>query len=178
MKFFSVAPVLAAVAFGAASVVAQGATAIANGINQVTQLSASSTHVKHSLSGLQCSEYPVGQVLINDFQNIVNTVVAFTDTLSDAKPLGDADAQLVVAALTQFVKVHQALLNTVIGKHSLAAQFFVTAQIAAILRTLEGGIDTFAFDLIALIPTQSDSANTQFSALHVTISNAITVYSN
>ena len=41
----------------------------------------------------------------------------------------------------QFVKVHQLLLSTVIGKHSIFAQFGVTAPIAAILRSLEAGID-------------------------------------
>jgi len=37
--------------------------------------------------------------------------------------------------------IHQAVLATVIGKHSIFAQFGVTAPIAAILRLLEAGID-------------------------------------
>ena len=37
--------------------------------------------------------------------------------------------------------VHQALLSTVIDKQTIFAQFGHTAPIAAILRTLEAGID-------------------------------------
>ena len=74
-------------------------------------------------------------------------------------PFADPDALLVVAALRavslvesislplliclrkKFVGVHQNLLSTVIGKHGIFAQFGVTAPIAAVLRTLEAGID-------------------------------------
>jgi hypothetical protein len=41
----------------------------------------------------------------------------------------------------QFVRVHQQLLATVIGKHGIFAQFGVTAPIAAILQSLEAAID-------------------------------------
>ena len=41
----------------------------------------------------------------------------------------------------KFVNVHQLLLSTVIGQHSIFAQFALTAPIAAVLRTLEAGID-------------------------------------
>lgn len=39
------------------------------------------------------------------------------------------------------MRVHQALLATIIGKHSIFAQFGLTAPIVAVLRTLESGVD-------------------------------------
>jgi len=48
----------------------------------------------------------------------------------------------------QFVTVHQNLLSVVIGKHGPLAQFGVTAPVAAVLRTLEGGIDVSTFFLV------------------------------
>ena len=56
------------------------------------------------------------------------------------------------------MEVHQNLLSVVFGKHSILAQFGVTAPVAAILRTLEGGIDvskkknlSFIIDLLLKI---------------------------
>ncbi|KAL7282947.1 hypothetical protein ACG7TL_002365 [Trametes sanguinea] len=178
MKFFTVAPVLAAVAFSAMSVVAQGASAIVSGINQVTQLSANARDVTNSITiTTAATEFPV---LVNDFNVIINTVSGLAQTLQEAEgnPLDDNDAQLVVDALTTFVNVHKALLDAVIGKHSLAAQFFFTAPIAAALRSLEAIIDAFATALIALIPTQAPQANAQFTSLSDTLNLAITTYSS
>ena len=92
-------------------------------------------------------------------------------------PLPDADAKLVVDALTTFVHVHQALLNVVIGKHGLTTMipFFEPIRIALV--SLEAVIDSFAFDLIALIPTQKPAAEKQFADLGVTLKEAQTTYS-
>jgi hypothetical protein len=78
-------------------------------------------------------------------------------------PLSDADAQLVVQSLTTFVKVHQALLNVVIGKHGLATLFPLFEPIRVALVNLEIVVDTFAFYLIDLIPTQKPAADEQFN---------------
>jgi hypothetical protein len=92
-------------------------------------------------------------------------------------PLSDDDAQLVVQALTTFVQVHQALLQVIIGKHGLLTlvPFFEPIRLALV--SLEAAIDTLAFDLIALIPTQQPAANAQFASLSVTLTTAITTYS-
>jgi hypothetical protein len=92
-------------------------------------------------------------------------------------PLSDDDAQLVVQALTTFVQVHQALLQVIIGKHGLLTlvPFFEPIRLALV--DLEAVIDTLAFDLIALIPTQKPAANAQFASLSVTLTTAITTYS-
>ncbi|KAH8147611.1 uncharacterized protein LAJ45_08439 [Morchella importuna] len=91
-------------------------------------------------------------------------------------PLADADAQLVVGALTTFVQVHQALLNVVIGKHGLLTLIPFFEPIRQALVSLEATVDTFAFYLIAMIPTQKPAADTQFGSLTVTVKFAITTY--
>jgi hypothetical protein len=75
------------------------------------------------------------------------------------------------------VQVHQALLQVIIGKHGLLTlvPFFEPIRLALV--NLEAGIDTLAFDLIDLIPTQKPAANAQFASLSVTLTAAITTYS-
>jgi hypothetical protein len=111
----------------------------------------------------------------------ITEINARFDSLAAAKklsPLSDDDAKLVVESLTTFVKVHQALLSTVIGKQGLLAQFpFFLEPIRVVLVALEGVVDTFAFNLIGIIPTQAPAANAQFSSLSVTLSQAIGSYS-
>ncbi|KAJ2998553.1 hypothetical protein NUW54_g7018 [Trametes sanguinea] len=171
MKFFSFAPVLAAVAFGAMSVVAQGATSIVNGIEQVTNLSATARDDTNSITITTAStEFPgphahlPAQQLIDTANQIVNTISSLAQTIQaqEGQPFGDSDAQLIVAVLKTFVTVHQQFLNALIGKHSLAEQFFFTRPLATFLRNLEGVVDAFADALIDVIPTQAPAANTQF----------------
>ncbi|KAI0648390.1 hypothetical protein C8Q79DRAFT_925306 [Trametes meyenii] len=179
MKFFSVLPAVAVAVLSAMNVVGQSVTTVVDNIHTVTTLS---DNLRVVCSGITATNiFTQGPALVAGFQGIVTTVTQVNEqmsTISDPSPLGDDDAQLVVNALTTFVQVHQALLNVVIGKHSIAAQFFFTAPIAAVLRALEAIVDAFATGLIALIPTQKNAATTQFASLTITIQKAITVYSN
>ncbi|PTQ31408.1 hypothetical protein MARPO_0112s0050 [Marchantia polymorpha] len=120
-----------------------------------------------------------GVVIATGFTTIIQKVsegIVRVDRVTSG-PLPDADAQLVVDALTTFVKVHQALLNVVIGKHGIIAMvpFFEPIRIALV--SLEAVIDRLAFDLIALIPTQKNSATIQFQTLDVTLDKAVKTYS-
>jgi hypothetical protein len=118
------------------------------------------------------------------FSTIIVKVTEYTARLAGSaygytpSPLPDADAKLVVQSLTTFVKVHQALLNVVIGKHGIATLFPFFEPIRVSLVNLEEVIDAFAFYLIDLIPTQKPAANDQFGALSVTLKDAQTTYSN
>lgn len=47
----------------------------------------------------------------------------------------------ICSAFRDFVRIHQALLSTVIGKHGVLAQVSFTQPIAEVLATLEGVID-------------------------------------
>ncbi|KAG0586577.1 hypothetical protein KC19_2G101100 [Ceratodon purpureus] len=92
------------------------------------------------------------------------------------KALGAADAKTVVAALTTFVEVHQALLNVLIGKHGVLTLIPFFEPIRQALVALEATVDSFAFYLIAVIPTEKPAANQQFGSLGVTVSLAISTY--
>jgi hypothetical protein len=119
-----------------------------------------------------------GFKIAQGFSTIILKVTGYTAALAgNPSPLPDADAQLVVDALTTFVKVHQALLNVVIGKHGLIALVPFFEPIRVSLVSLEGVVDTFAFTLIGLIPTQKDPASSQVKSLDVTIGKTIDVYS-
>lgn len=115
------------------------------------------------------------------FQNIVNAVVKATSMLQNdpsRTQLTVADAKLVVDALTTFVHVHQILLATVISKHGLLTMIPFTEPIRQALVSLESTVDSFAFALIAFIPTSAQSDYTaQFGGLKVQVEKTITVYS-
>jgi hypothetical protein len=120
-----------------------------------------------------------GFIIAEGFISIIAKIAEGTTRVHSVStgPLPDDDAKLVVQALTTFVQVHQALLQVIIGKHGLLtlAPFFEPIRLALV--DLEAAIDTLAFDLIDLIPTQKPAANAQFASLSVTLTNAITTYS-
>jgi glycopeptide antibiotics resistance protein len=120
-----------------------------------------------------------GFIIAQGFTSIIAKIAEGTTRVDSVStgPLSDDDAQLVVQALTTFVQVHQALLQVIIGKHGLLTlvPFFEPIRLALV--SLEAAIDTLAFDLIDLIPTQKPAANAQFASLSVTLTSAITTYS-
>lgn len=166
--------VLCLCACGAAH--AQQATTIINALrtltdksNELRGVTASITVVNVLFQGPR-----VGQGLAS----ISNDVFSASSMLqnSGTAPLGAADATAVTDVLTTFVQVHQALLNTVIGKHGLLSLFFFTEPVRVALVSLEASIDSFAFALIAKIPTQAPAATAQFDTLGRTLDNAIQTY--
>ncbi|KAF8155232.1 hypothetical protein K438DRAFT_1987142 [Mycena galopus ATCC 62051] len=154
------------------------ATVVAN-INIVTSVSGNLNSV---LGGLSTSTTPanvqtMSQTVITDFTTIINDLAADVTAMQATSPFTvQADVQLVVTALNNFVGVHQQLLATVIGKHGIFAQFGVTAPIAAILRSLEAGIDSFAYAMIALIPSGETSVTNNKNSLDGSVTNTITLY--
>ncbi|KAG0605608.1 hypothetical protein M758_9G073100 [Ceratodon purpureus] len=92
------------------------------------------------------------------------------------KELGAADAKTVVAALTTFVEAQKSLLGVVIDKHRLVTLSVYFDVIRRTLVNLEAVVDMFAFNLIAVIPTEKPAADQQFRSLGVTIKLAISTY--
>ncbi|KAF5318807.1 hypothetical protein D9619_010861 [Psilocybe cf. subviscida] len=76
----------------------------------------------------------------------------------------------------QFIAVHQTLFGTVIGKHGIFAQFGAAGAILAVLQSLEGAVDAFAFSLIALIPTRTSTVQIGVRQLGTTLTNTIHTY--
>lgn len=77
----------------------------------------------------------------------------------------------------QFVVVHQNLLKTVIGKEGFLSNTPYTAPMAAVLRTLEAGVDKLAYGIIDSVPTCADSAKKNKKMLDSTLANAVDAYS-
>ncbi|KAJ7882369.1 hypothetical protein B0H14DRAFT_3433473 [Mycena olivaceomarginata] len=119
----------------------------------------------------------LGQTLVGQFTVIINNLSADITAMQATPPFTvQADCDAIVVALDSFVEVHQALLATVIGKHAIFAQFAVTAPIAAVLRTLEAIIDSFAFAMIDLIPCGAGSVTNDKNGLDISVENSITLY--
>ncbi|KAJ7717776.1 hypothetical protein B0H16DRAFT_1700837 [Mycena metata] len=118
------------------------------------------------------------QTLVGQFTVIVNYLGTDITAMQGMPPFtAQADCDTIVSALGSFVQVHQALLATVIGKHAIFVQFGTTAPVAAVLRTLEATIDSFAFAMINLIPCGADSVRTtRMVTLDTSVANSITLY--
>lgn len=150
-------------------------------IVNIKTVTTASSNLNTLLSGVTISMGPSvlvleGQKVVTGFTQIVQSLQTFT-TQMQGNVFSGNDAALIAAALTTFVHVHQDLLATVIGQHGLFAYCAFTAPIAAILRTLEAIIDTFAFALISLIPGQQSVVVSGQNMLDVTCTQAISTYS-
>lgn len=95
---------------------------------------------------------------------------------------GNVDAVNIVNVLKTFVKVHQTLLSTIIGKHGLLSRecflfdsvftrhstlitvFFFTQPVRVALVAIEAAVDEFALALIDMIPTQKGKCFFSFLA--------------
>ncbi|KAI9438961.1 hypothetical protein H4582DRAFT_106151 [Lactarius indigo] len=159
MLFRRLIAAVASVAF-----ISQGALAaltpqqIVTNIGIVTQVSRDANDALTPLSTTPPPQLPaivpnIAKKLADDFQIIISNITADIDAMQATLPFVDcpAAALVIVAALKDFVTVHQVLLSTVISKHSYFAQFAVTSPILAALRALEKIIDKFALSMIDLI---------------------------
>ncbi|KAF5328341.1 hypothetical protein D9619_013315 [Psilocybe cf. subviscida] len=147
----------------------------------VHTITTASDSLNTALSGLTTSLQladvtSISKVLIQGFTTIVANLAKAVATFPFTPPFGSSVSGTVVDALIGFVRVHQALLATVIGKHSIFAQFGLTAPIAAVLRTVEAGVDTFAFQLINLIPDKRNTVQAQINSLDLTLKTSINTY--
>ena len=118
-----------------------------------------------------------GGEIAKNFRTIIDTIDSYVSNMEQNLVFVDVDAQLVVAALVEFVKVHQDLLDVVIGKHGLLtlSPFFNPMRQALV--SLEVEVDSVAYDLIAVIPTRAPMAQVQFNLLGDTLAKAISNYS-
>ncbi len=78
--------------------------------------------------------------------------------------------------MPQFVRVHEALLATVIGKHGLLSLMGFAGPIATALRELEGVVDVLAFGIIDLVPICAQSATQDKNALDRSLRDAVDTY--
>ncbi|KAK8169761.1 hypothetical protein IWX90DRAFT_383186, partial [Phyllosticta citrichinensis] len=118
--------------------------------------------------------------LLRGLREVISTLTPAVPRITVLPPFPPGcDTDAIVVALTSFVRVHQALLNIIIGRSGLleTRQFnTVGSTIAAVLRGVEGVVDQLAFALIDLIPARSECAKGQKSAIDGTLDEAIDAY--
>jgi hypothetical protein len=171
MKFFAVL----STAFLAASSVLADITPT-QVVSNINSLATTSANLKNTVQGLDIVTVLLeGSSVANGLNNIATTVVSVTQTMT-GPAFVDSDAKLVVQALNNFVAVHQALLSTIIGQHGLLSLFGFAEPIRLALVAIESGVDTFAYALIKLIPTQTDPATNDHSSLDNSLNQAIAAY--
>jgi len=137
------------------------------------------------------------QQIIVGFQDIIQTAVADYQAMQN-NPQYEAgpDSDSIFNAFRDFVRVHQQLLNILIGKAGLFQTVpLVGAPVAAVLRSLEGIVDvcdldvlgksvsvsdhfsqSVAFSLIDTVQSRSGDIQAQASSLDASITNAIKAY--
>ncbi|KAK0639492.1 hypothetical protein B0T16DRAFT_395212 [Cercophora newfieldiana] len=174
-----------AIAFASPLVSALTVSQIVNNIQTLTSKSQalqapaqSITIVNGPLIVIGLGPFPT---IITGFSDIVQTVtVAFAQMQSGPDHLTtEADATAVADAFSEFVRVHQVLLNILIGKAGLFQTVPIIGQpVAAVLHSLENVVDTITFNLIDLVDpaTQKDQMSADAASLSGTIGNAIKSY--
>ncbi|KAI5237553.1 hypothetical protein E4T43_07991 [Aureobasidium subglaciale] len=147
-------------------------------INKITQQSKSLATIAGNLnpmsgvpllgpgSGSGSTSY---QQLITGFQGIITTGTSAISSMDGTQAYTDTAAEL------QFVVVHQNLLKIVIGKSGLLEGIFL-GPVAAVLRSLEGVVDTLAFGIIDSVPFCADKATSDKNNLDDTLGKAVCAY--
>ncbi|KAK4458980.1 hypothetical protein QBC42DRAFT_340639 [Cladorrhinum samala] len=118
--------------------------------------------------------------IIAGFADIVSTATTAISGMKNPGPItAPADATAIAEAFRDFVRVHQALLNILIGKAGLFTTVpLIGAPVAAVLRQVEGVVDTIAFSLIdsVEVTAQKNSIQQDSNSLHATIELSINNY--
>ncbi|KAI0816157.1 hypothetical protein GGR55DRAFT_222086 [Xylaria sp. FL0064] len=168
---------------------------IADGINLVTQKSQALQAPAQSITILNAPLVAIGQgplaQIVTGFTDIVSTANTLISQLPGTQPIqkrGEPehprdlsargpDADLVFQAFRQFVAVHQALLNILIGKAGLLEKIPVVGEpVATALRAVEGVVDTIAIDLIDLLQAHAPDVTSDANSLDNTLQLAISKY--
>lgn len=189
---------------GCSGEVVRNAQIIINAINKVTLLSQSlqSAAKQIGASPFGKRDGAIAQSPITDvaagLRNIAATLSFSAQVFLPLPPLPPGcSSDTVIIALIEFVRVHQALLNILIGRAGLLPggpikrealiegdvaldergdNAFIGAVVAGALRAVESIVDTVAFKLIDLVPTRSECAKNQKAALDASLEDAITAY--
>ncbi|KAM0271964.1 hypothetical protein ACHAQH_008871 [Verticillium albo-atrum] len=130
---------------------------VVKSIETVTDLSQDANDLLTDLSPVN-----LFSIVPKALNNIREIAMAVTDDVSmianaDVSDAFPEDGQnQICEVFRDFVRVHQALLETVIGKTSFLSNTPFIAPVTAVLRAIEGGVDDLAFGIIDLVPTCED----------------------
>ncbi|KAI1809996.1 UVI-1 [Poronia punctata] len=172
----------AGVAMAGAAMAALTPDQIADGIKQITKKSQDLQEPAQSITILNAPLLIIGQgpfpKLIAGFTDIVSTATVVISQFEGTQPItADADATLVFDTFRGFVRVHQELLNILIGKAGILEKVPLVGQpIATVLRSVEGVVDTIAITLINTVESKAKDLQSEANSLGQTLDLAINKY--
>ncbi|KAI1826794.1 UVI-1 [Xylaria intraflava] len=189
------ANIFAGLAMAASAMAAATPQQIADGIKSITQKSQALEAPAQSITIVNAPLIIIGQgpfpQIIAGFADIVSTATALAAEIGaspskrsevekvharDISPR-DANADLVFDAFRAFVRVHQDLLNILIGKAGLLTSVPIVGQpVAAALRGVEAIVDAIAITLINLFQARADDFQSEANALGNTLDLTIQKY--
>ncbi|KAI6777817.1 uncharacterized protein J7T54_002738 [Emericellopsis cladophorae] len=161
---------------------------VADNIGQITTLSRDLQTPAKSLNILDGALLTLGQgnfpeslsthdFTTGGFTEIVSVGTAFADGM-DPETYDEDESAIIFDAFRTFVKVHQELLNILIGKAGLFSTVpFIGQPVASVLRAVEGVVDTLALSLIDMAESAAQDLQEEADALGSTLDTAIGTYS-
>ncbi|WYZ42166.1 hypothetical protein EsH8_V_001061 [Colletotrichum jinshuiense] len=116
--------------------------------------------------------------IIAGFADIITTTTTAIATMQGSSPVpAGAPSDAIFNAFKEFVRVHQVLLNILIGKAGLFQTVpLIGAPVAGVLRQLEAIVDTVALGIIDLVQSRANDLQTEANKLSGTITIAINSY--
>ncbi|KAM0323542.1 hypothetical protein ACHAQA_008823 [Verticillium albo-atrum] len=183
MRFSILKSAVAALAVCSAAVLGQATPAqVVDNIQSLTTKSQALQGPAQSISIVNGPLLLIGQGpfprIIIGFTDIVATATAaLTQMEGMADVPAGAQSDAIFNAFREFVRVHQVLLNILIGKAGLFTAVPIIGQpVAAVLRQIEKVVDTVAFGLIDSVESRAAELTTEAGNLKGTIKIAITRY--
>ncbi|KAI0403555.1 UVI-1 [Xylaria palmicola] len=176
-KIFSAGAVMAASAMAALT-----PTQIADGLRRVTTLSQDLQAPAQSITIVNAPLIVIGQGpfpdIISGFTQIVSTATVVVGQFpGTAKITNEADATLVFDVFRNFVRVHQELLNILIGKVGVLTKVPLVGQpVAAVLRSVENVVDTIAITLINTVESRAQDLESEANSLGSSLDLCIQQY--
>lgn len=155
---------------------------VVSNIRMVTQKSQALQAPAQSITIINGPLIVIGQgpfpQIIAGFTDIVSTATTAISQMQGMPPVpAGADSDAIFDAFREFVRVHQALLNILIGKAGLFNTVpFIGQPLAAVLRQIENVVDTIAFMLIDAVESRASDLQNQANSLDGTLTICINSY--
>lgn len=147
-------------------------------INAITSVAGG---VKSQLGTLTSTSSPgtvqsVAQSTANGLNTMSSEFGADANDLAGCPALNSADSTSVANAFDGLANTTNQTLSTLIGVHPIFAQYGLTAPIATSLRNLEATLDSYAFALLAVAPSQQGPIADDQNSVDTSSGDAITIY--
>ncbi|KAF2998488.1 hypothetical protein E8E13_003103 [Curvularia kusanoi] len=156
---------------------------VVSNINMITQKSQALQAPAQSITIVNGPLIVIGQgpfpQIIAGFTDIVSTATTAISQMQGMDPVpAGQPSDAIFDAFREFVRVHQALLNILIGKAGLFNTVPIVGQpVAAVLRQIENVVDTIAFGLIDQVESRAADLQAQAQTLDGTLQVCIDSYS-